>query len=56
MAVESGIASNGGNEGTAFVSGNRVSRESLVMNKRSDKDGVKVKSNSGGFLERVNNM
>lgn len=56
MAVESGIASNGGNEGTAFVSGNRVSRESLVVDKRSDKDGVKVKSNSGGFLERVNNM
>lgn len=48
MAVESGIGSNGGKEGTVLVSGNRVSRESLVVDKRSDKDAVEVKSNSGG--------
>jgi hypothetical protein len=48
MAVESGIGSNGGKEGTVFVSGNRVSREVLVVDKRSDKDAVEVKSNSGG--------
>lgn len=49
MAVESGIGSNGGKEGTVLVSGNRVSRESLVLDKRSDKEVVEVKSNNGGY-------
>jgi hypothetical protein len=52
MAVESGIGSNGGKEETVFVSGNRASRESLVVDKRSDKDAVEVKSSNGGCSHR----
>ena len=49
MAVDSGIGSTTGKEGIVSVAGNRVSRELLVKDKRSDKDAVVVKSISGGF-------